>query len=302
MITIAAWNKCNNNCLMCTNPPGYKKEKDYDYGKLIDRYKNLDPEEREIYLTGGEPVLHPHFFDFLDFLRKKCPESKITIVTNGRLFSYSEFARKCLSRGNISFQIAVHGPNARLHDKITGAKGSFEQTISGIRNLLKLKPEESEIELRVIIHRLTVSHLKDIHYFLVRSFPGANRIVFIFMEMEGMAGVNIRRVGTKYKQALPYLRELFRDFKNSPTEIRLYHFPLCVLPSEFWPYAWRTLPAEEIVFLPFCNKCQYKDYCLGIHRMYQKHKGIKEFHPLRRKNSEVQFSEDFYHPIKKYGH
>lgn len=300
MITIATWNKCNNNCLMCTNPPGYKKEKDYDYGKLTDRYKNLDVREREIYLTGGEPTFHPRFFDFLDFLKKKCLKAKITIVTNGRLLSSPNFAKKCLAIGNISFQIAVHGSYASSHDKITGIKGSFEETAKGIKNLLDLRSDQSEIELRIIVHKLTLSHLRDIYQFLIENFPQAERIVFIFMEMEGMAGLNIKQIGIKYKDASPYLEKMFSDFEISPLEIRLYHFPLCTLSPKFWPYVWRTLPSEEIVYLPICKRCEYKDYCLGIHKLYPKYMGTKEFQPIGKTNLPIKLTNNFHHPIKKY--
>lgn len=299
MITIAIWNKCNNNCLMCTNPPGYKKEKDYDYEKLIDRYKNLDSKEREIYLTGGEPTFHPRFFNFLNFLRKKCPKAKITIVTNGRFLSYPSFAKKCLTIGNVSFQIAVHGAKSSLHDKITGVKGSFEETVKGIKNLLDLRSGQSEIELRIIMHKLTFPHVRDIYQFLIKNFSQTERIVFIFMEMEGMAGVNIKKIGIKYKDARPYLEEMFSDFEISPLEIRLYHFPLCTLPPKFWPYVWRTLPSEEIVYLPICERCEYKTHCLGIHKLYPEYMGTREFSPIKERNPAIKITNNFHHPIEK---
>jgi len=299
MITIAIWNKCNNNCLMCTNPPDYKNGGGYDYEDLVIRYKNLSEKETEIQLTGGEPTLHPHFFDFLEFLRKKCPEAKITLITNGRLFDHPDFTKKCLAIGNINFQISLHGPNEVLHDKITGVKGSFEETVRGIQNILNFRSQNSELELRIVMHKPTLPHIGKIYQFMIKNFPKAERIVFIFMEMEGMAGVNIKRTGIRFEDALPYLKELFGYFKTSPIEIRLYHFPLCVLPPKFWPYIWRTLPFEEVIYLPICERCEYKTYCLGIHKLYPQYMGTKEFQPIKEKKPAIKFTNNFHHPIQK---
>jgi His-Xaa-Ser system radical SAM maturase HxsC len=301
MITIAIWNKCNNECLMCTNPPGYQDGGGYDYEDLAVRYGNLNNGETEIQLTGGEPTLHPRFFDVLGFFRKKCPLAKITLITNGRRFGEPDFTKKCLAIGNIDFQISLHGPNDELHDKITKAKGSFKETVRGIQNILDLRSRDSELELRIVIHKAALPCLKKTYQFMTDNFPRAERIVFIFMEMEGMAGVNIKRTGIRFKNILPYLEKLFGNFKTSPTEIRLYHFPLCVLSPKFWPYAWRTLPQKEIIFLPACEKCNYKNHCLGIHKLYPEYMGIKEFKPILRMNLPVKFTNNFYHPIQKYG-
>ena len=282
---------------MCSNPPGYEKEKGYDFKNLVLRFQKINPKETEIYLTGGEPTLHPQFFKLLTILRKRCPRAKIILDTNGRMFFYRDFLKKCLGYGNLEFQVSLCAHTASLHDKITQTKGSFEQTVGGIKNLLSLKSAGNEVEIRVVIHKLTLPHLKEIYDFVAKNFPRITRLIFIFMEMEGRAQKNIEKVGITYKKARPHLENLFKKIRNSSFEVRLYHFPLCVLPSKFWPCLWRTLPEKEIAFLKKCNQCLYRKYCPGIHRDYLKIIGEKEFWPLRKK-VKIQKTNNFYHPIK----
>lgn len=296
MECIAIWNKCNNKCLMCSNPPNYGKWGDYGFDALASRIKKISRTEKEIYLTGGEPTLHPDFFALLNLLRKRCPNARIVLDTNGRMFYYKDFFKKCLNYGNLEFQISLCGHAATLHDKITGAKGSFEQSVGGIKNLLLSGIKGKEIEIRVVIHKLTLESLEKIYNFIGKNFPQIERLIFIFMEFEGAAGENRKIVGITYAKARPYLEKFFRKIENPHFKIRFYHFPLCVLPFGFWPYLWRTLPEKEIAFLPSCSDCFYKKHCLGIHKDYLKYIGEREFRPIRKK-IKIKTTNNFYHPI-----
>ncbi len=298
MECIAVWNKCNNRCLMCSNPSNYGEWGDYSFRALISRFKKINPKEKDIYLTGGEPTLHPDFFELLNFLRKRCPEARIIIDTNARMFFYKDFLSRCLNYGNLEFQVSLCGHNAALHDKITGINGSFEQTIQGLKNLVLLGVGKSNIEMRVVIHKLTLENLEKIYDFIGKTFPQIGKLIFIFMEIEGMAGKNIKKVGTTYKKANPYLKSLLKKIMGSKHsfEVRFYHFSLCVLPPKFWPYLWRTLPEKEISFLSSCKECLYKKYCLGIHKDYLKYIGEKEFMPIIKK-IKIEATNNFYHPI-----
>jgi MoaA/NifB/PqqE/SkfB family radical SAM enzyme len=41
-----------------------------------------------------------------------------------------------LSRRDIVFAVALHAPEAEIHDRITRAPGSFAETVEGINNLV----------------------------------------------------------------------------------------------------------------------------------------------------------------------
>lgn len=304
MADICIWNRCNNNCAMCTNPVNFRDRNDsflYSKEQLLVRLESWKKKyltsKENINLTGGEPTIHPDFLSLVKKIRNIFPENKIVMATNGRMFSYPLFARQYLTLNNLSLEVALHGSTASLHDAVTGVKGSFEQTVNGIRNIIKYRNTTQELELRIIINKLNYKSVGETIEFIKKEFPQASRVVLIFMEMEGFAGKNFKTVGLTYrvfKHQLSLLR--FKKWAEGLAEIRLYHFPLCVLPPQLWPYTWRTLRENEVTFLPRCRQCCYKKYCLGIHRDYLKLVGDKEFQPIKSK-MRIQGRDFFHHPI-----
>lgn len=299
MPTISIWNKCNNNCLMCSNPSDLrskKSNKNYSFEKIVQRVKCLELKDDKINLTGGEPTIHPKFFEILNQIRKKFPHTRIEIDTNGRRFFYKEFTQKLLNLQNLNLVISLHGYDAKTHDLITRTPGSFEQTIKGLFNLLKYRNSSHQVELRIIITKITCQNTTKILKFFKDNFSQVDRVVIIFMEMEGQAGENFKIVGLTHSQFqtfIPKIAKWIPEFKG----FRFYHFPLCTIEYSLWKYVWRTLPNYEVTFLPQCETCLYKKYCLGIHKDYLKKIGGKEFKPIKKKYI-IKETGNFYRPIK----
>lgn len=302
------WDKCNNRCVMCSNPEypwqtesGHKVE--YDFETLVARLniiKNTIKKDEPINITGGETTLHPKFFDILKYLQDNFPATKINLLTNGRMFAYEEFAKKTLSFSNVNIVLPFHGYNDKTHDSVTLVKGSFKQVVSGLNNLRKYKNINQEIEARIIITRATHRFIDKITKYILKNFSLINRIVLVFMEIEGHALKNIKNVALRYEDFYPYFGELEKYLKNaSGKEIRLYHFPLCTAPVNFWPYIWRTLPDYEVSYIDACKKCKFKKYCLGIHKGYLENIGEDEFRPINKKIKIIEGENFQFYPIKK---
>lgn len=287
---------------MCTNPVTFRDKNDsllYSKEAVISRLESHKAKylaaRENINLTGGEPTIHPKFLALVKEVRNMFPDNKIVMATNGRMFSYPLFAKQCLAMNNLSIEVAIHGPNSKLHDAITRVKGSFEQTVEGVHNILKYRNSSQELELRVIIIKPNQKYVSDTLNFIKKEFPSVDRVILVFMEMEGFAEKNFKAVGLRYSDFRPQLSQ-FKKWAEGLPELRLYHFPLCVLPPEIWPYAWRTLRGSEVTFLKSCRSCLYKKYCLGIHKDYLKLVGGKEFKPIKEK-FEIKKRDFFHNPI-----
>jgi len=307
MPVISIWNKCNSNCIMCTNPSDFQaKDSHGNYGfdelkkrlgaaKIFDEKGNLIDDK--MILTGGEPTIHPDFFRILSFIKRTFPPVIIELDTNGRRFCYPSFTKKVLRFKRINIYTSLHGFNAKTHDAITRTPGSFLQTIKGIENVFKYKSLGlHEFELRIIITKLTYKYTEKILEFIKNHFPEVDRIVIIFMEMEGQAKKNFKIVGltyTQFKRFIPKIAKWIPEFKG----FRFYHFPLCTINYSLWKYTWRTLPEYEITFLPKCEVCLYKKYCLGIHKDYLEKVGSDEFKPIKKKYI-IEGTTDKYRPIQ----
>lgn len=128
---------CNLRCKHCYQEEynnHMTKEDFYDFlNKFCDyiKDKNVFP---QINLTGGEPLLHPNFFEFATEIRKR--NIKLGILTNGTIID-EEVAKKISELNPVMVQISLDG-NRETHDDIRG-NGNFDKALKGIDNLKKYK-------------------------------------------------------------------------------------------------------------------------------------------------------------------
>lgn len=126
---------CNLRCKHC-----YQEEynqhiqKDNFYlilNKLTDYLENKEflP---QINLTGGEPLLHPNFFEFAQEIKNR--NIKLGILTNGTLID-DEVAKKISELKPVMVQISLDGTE-KTHDEIRGI-GNFQKALQGIDYLKK---------------------------------------------------------------------------------------------------------------------------------------------------------------------
>lgn len=90
----------------------------------------------ELILTGGEPALHPRFFEILEYACSQIP--RIMIQSNGTLFADANFRNRLLYYPIFCLNFSLHGPQ-RIHDVLTDVKGSFDLTIEAIKFIISSK-------------------------------------------------------------------------------------------------------------------------------------------------------------------
>ena len=89
----------------------------------------------QVQLTGGEPLLHPSFFDMADALLRN--DITIHIFTSGVVYSDEIFARFKeyeKYKKKVNFQISLDGL-AEYHDEFRGVKGSFDRSVHFIKTI-----------------------------------------------------------------------------------------------------------------------------------------------------------------------
>ena len=131
---------CNLRCKHCyieRNP--YKNEEDFiDLDKIKKtlialRGQNL----KSIYLTGGEPLMHP---DFNQILRMCLKISNTTVMSNGVMINdkKARFLRKIDDESQFEtiYRISLDSTNELENDAIRG-RGSFRKALVAIMSLLK---------------------------------------------------------------------------------------------------------------------------------------------------------------------
>ena len=86
---------------------------------------------RELFVTGGEPFLHPEVGDLLRNLAAILP---VTVLTNGMVFHRGSRrqALESLPRDRVVLQVSLDSAGPDLHDQHRGA-GSHARAVDGIR-------------------------------------------------------------------------------------------------------------------------------------------------------------------------
>jgi SynChlorMet cassette radical SAM/SPASM protein ScmF len=84
-------------------------------------------------LTGGEPLLHPHFSSLLEIVRRE--ELRPMIETNGLLCT-PDVAAEITKSPNCFISVSIDGIDAETHDWVRGVPGSFAAACQAVRNLV----------------------------------------------------------------------------------------------------------------------------------------------------------------------
>ncbi len=134
-------NKCCNlkcsHCFIKRNP--FKKEKDFiPIEKIKQTLLSVKRDKlKSIYLTGGEPMMHP---DFNSILRMCLKISNTTILTNGTFINdkKARFLRKIDDESDFEtiYRISFEHFNEQKNDAIRG-RGSFRKALVALQNLYK---------------------------------------------------------------------------------------------------------------------------------------------------------------------
>ena len=196
-------------------------------------------------------------------MKNKFARTEFLFLTNGRIFAIDAYVQKFaeVRPYNCIVAIPIHGSNATLHDNITQTKNSFEQTICGVKALLK---NNVRIELRIVVSKLNSADIGNIASFIVREMPLIEYVSIMAMEMTGSARVNKEEVWIPYTQAATYIEKAIYTLIENSIDVKLYNFPLCTVRKEFWPLCEKSISPDKVRYSDDCESCKMKDSCGGI--------------------------------------
>jgi radical SAM protein with 4Fe4S-binding SPASM domain len=133
--------RCNERCIHCYIPHEHKIS--YIDPCLFDDLLRQCKDLQMIHLTlsGGEPMLHPNFTDFL----RKCREYdfSVNVLSNLTLLN-DEIIEEIRANPLLGIQVSLYSMDSNIHDEITQMKGSLEKTKKAILQLI-----ENDIPLQI---------------------------------------------------------------------------------------------------------------------------------------------------------
>lgn len=161
---ITVWNitrTCNLRCVHCysdSNAMNYPGELTWpEMESVIDDLSAY--QVPSLLLSGGEPLIHPRFFDIVD--KASAGGLKLTISTNGTLITPEKAAM--LKAANVAYVgISLDGIG-KIHDEFRRKEGAFDGAVRGFRNCHDVGQKTG---LRLTLTRHNVQNIEQILDFI----------------------------------------------------------------------------------------------------------------------------------------
>jgi len=263
--TLIVTNKCNSNCIMCPYTSSFRRSiPDTEEKFLIQQVDYLPAATRHLVITGGEPTLKDDvFFDVMKRIYDRFEDIHCLLLSNGRSFSIERIIAKANSifNRNMIVAIPIHGATAKLHDSITRARGSFEQTIKGIKNLINCN---ISVELRVVVFKKNLNDMTDIARLIINEFPHVDIVNYMAAEMCGNAVINSLDVWVNYSDAFHSCETAIDELISAGIDVGIYNFPLCSVPRKYWGLYKKSISGYKVRYGQVCDRCCEKTICGGV--------------------------------------
>jgi His-Xaa-Ser system radical SAM maturase HxsC len=255
--------RCNSNCIMCVQPP--RDVNDDGMTDEVLRIIELIPDRPEqLIISGGEPtLLKDGLISIIQKLKVCLPETAVTMLSNARMYAYSDYVDKisAIQHGNFLTSVPLYAGNAVTHDFIVQSKGAFDQTIQGLYNAAR---KGLFVELRVVLHKQTVPGLSDMVDFIYRNIPFVAGVVLMGMENMGYVKKNWDLLWEDPVDYAQTLETAVQKLHYRRIPVSLYNLPLCILPESLWSFAEQSISDFKNIYLDECEKCSVKTHCGGF--------------------------------------
>lgn len=261
--TLFATEQCNSRCLMCSQPP--RDEDDHwRVAELLRLIELIDRDEAQLGISGGEPTL---LGDDLGALIAACarrlPETPLHILTNGRLFADAEFTERLagINLSGVTWAVPLYADVAAIHDVVVDAPGAFAETLQGLYELGRLG---ARVEIRVVLHAMTVDRLPQLAAFLYRRLPFVAHVALMGLEPMGYAKTNRDRLWIDPVDYTDTLASAVFHLHHRGLPTSIYNLSHCVLPKSLWPFARQSISDWKNAYVPECQGCEVRAECAGF--------------------------------------
>jgi radical SAM protein with 4Fe4S-binding SPASM domain len=263
---------CNNACIFCVSDRTVKQginSSDMSLESFEASLKLHSAGENDtVIINGGEPTVSAHLIPLLHSVKKSGAHS--CLFTNGRKLSNKAFCEEVIKTGVNRITIPIYADNAKAFEYLTNVPGSFEQTLSGIDNIISLRDilkSNVEVVLKLLFFKPTLKTNPDIFSWIMKRFPGTD---FISLNSLIISDAILER----YSELVPDADEISYSlnatldrarFEKSESKVQLWDVPFCLVED------------RNSIFLPGVKHKNnsvadfyFDDNCLSGHKRYEK--------------------------------
>jgi len=260
---------CNNNCIFCSETDEYLEHlKEKSLSEIKEELRQIRKHYDFVNIMGREPTIRSDILEIIEFARR-LKFRQVGITTNGRLLSIHNFAKAILKTGVNQVGISLSGASARVHDFQTQVPGSFEQTLQGIKNILKYKKQNVSLLINLPLNKLNYQELpKELEFLTHLGVKEINILNIQPLSRRSRSRNIIMKTSVLGKYVFNILKK-GGYFNKKDLKVLLVEFAPCALPKEARQYFFPCLEKNnQKIRIPLCKNCPYKDKCDGILKDY----------------------------------
>lgn len=272
---------CNQACTFCfvsTHLPAASRQ---HVERAIDE---IAARGGVLVLSGGEPTLDP---ELLQWVRrgKAGGAREIELQTNATRIDRAAAAALVAAGVDLAF-VSLHAATAATSDAITGAPGTFAQTLAGLDALAPVVPR---LRINFVFCRPNLAEFPAFVDLVAQRWPTA-AITASFVAPSTDLVPHTRALVPSHSEVLAPLVEGLRRARARGIDVGGFEsmcgIPLCLVPAEALAPLLRLaeitegIDRGEFAKGPECSDCGHSRRCYGVRRGYAELYGTAELRPF----------------------
>ncbi len=272
---------CNQSCHFCFVSTHLPPAREQDIRSAIEA---AGRQRAILALSGGEPTLNANLSEYVR-LAKSAGVREVELQTNATRLADSKLVAELEAAGvDVAF-VSLHGATAPVSDDLTGAPGTYEQTVLGLDEL-----QRSSIRLRLnfVFCQKNYTEFPALIRMVAERWPKALQSVSFVAPSTDLVPRDAWLI-PRYADVMPLIQEGAALADQLGVELTGFEsmcgLPLCLIPGSLAPYFDLVEVAEgadggEFIKPDACRRCKLEPNCWGIRTRYAELYGTDELRPV----------------------
>jgi len=290
--------KCNQDCYFCFADLNNEVYSFNAVKETFNALRNLPVLKEKILsqyrikISGGEPSIHPQFWEIIDYFYQQ--EIHVEIQTNAVYFAKVDFCEKIKYYPKLKFFISFHSHIEKAYNSITETKNQYKKAITGIQNIIKYSKDEIAINFVFTVENINTFSQYVNFIYETFEFKKHKEVKLHISILSRIENENIEKQ-IKYTEVINEINRAIPIFKKTKMSVKSIsgsdcEIPLCVsqnLQTDllftqgiYKNISERTLFEISNTKFETCKKCVYDKNCPGIQKAYLTKFGPSEFTPV----------------------
>lgn len=282
--------RCNQRCRFCdlaarVEAAGAGVQPDPDTAAVA-AVLGAIPHREGVVLAGGEVTVRADLPALVE-TAKSLGFRRIALQTNGQVLAAPGAAAHLRRLGLTDLAVALHSPEAAVHDWLTGSPGAFRRATAAIR---AARAAGLAARLHAVVTRTTTPQASALVALAARL--GVSAVRFSACREDGAAAGEARMLAPRLSAMAEAVAEALEVARLAGVELETVGLPLCQHPElrihaadrRDAPQPERGFvgpeePRRTNVYTNACVMCRLRDVCPGVEAAYVARWGDAELQP-----------------------